>query len=162
MGIVYNITPNTYRNVYNAIRQIITVEGVNIDHVVLQRIVPVGRALNNMKWSLKQLYINEIFTQMEQIEKEFLIDVYLEASFPLCAVPKQYRHFVCCCQWGTSGISIDLYKMLQSAVMIPDIILKMFLNHLYQIFREHQVKDLRLSFVVWENVLHVILNSVTI
>ena len=109
LGIVYNITPNTYRDIYNAIRQIITVEGVNIDHVVLQRIVPVGRALNNMKWSLKQLYISEIFTQMEQIEKDFLIDVYLEDSFPLCAVPEQYRHFVHRCQWGVSGISIDLY-----------------------------------------------------
>lgn len=109
LGIVYNITPNTYRDIYSAIRRIITVEGVNIDHVVLQRIVPVGRALNNMKWSLKQLYISEIFTQMEQIEKDFMIDVYLEDSFPLCAVPEQYRHFVHRCQWGVSGISIDLY-----------------------------------------------------
>lgn len=109
LGIVYNITPYTYRDIYNAIRQIIIVEGVNIDHVVLQRIVPIGRALNNMDWSLKQLYISEIFTQMEQIEKEFLIDVYLEDSFPLCVVPEQYRHFVHRCQWGTSGISLDLY-----------------------------------------------------
>ena len=109
MGIVYNITPDTYRDIYNAIKQVIIVEGVNIDHVVLQRIIPIGRALNNMNWSLKQLYISDIFTQMEKIEKEFLIEVYLEDSFPLCVVPEQYRHFVHRCQWGTSGISIDLY-----------------------------------------------------
>ena len=109
LGIVYNITPDTYRDIYNAIKQVIIVESVNIDHVVLQRIIPVGRALNNMSWSLEQLYISDIFTQMEKIEKEFLIEVYLEDSFPLCVVPEQYRHFVHRCQWGTSGISLDLY-----------------------------------------------------
>lgn len=109
LGIVYNITPYTYRDIYNAIRQIIIVEGVNIDHVVLQRIVPIGRALNNTDWSLKQQCIFEIFAQMEQIEKEFSIDVYLEDSFPFCVVPEQYRHFVHRCQWGISGISLDLY-----------------------------------------------------
>lgn len=108
-GIVYNITPNTYRDIYYAIRQIIIVEGINIDHVVLQRIIPIGRALNNMDWSLKQLYISEIFTQIEQIEKEFSIDIYLEDSFPLCIVPERYRHFVHRCQWGITGISLDLY-----------------------------------------------------
>lgn len=109
LGIVYNITPDTYRDIYNAIKQVIIVEGVNIDHVVLQRIIPIGRALNNMNWSLEQLYISDIFTQMEKIEKEFLIEVYLEDSFPLCVVPEQYRLFVHRCQWGTSGISLDLY-----------------------------------------------------
>lgn len=86
LGIVYNITPNTYRDIYNAVKQIITIENVNIDYVVFQRIVPIGRALNNMDWSLRKQYISEILTQMEQIEKELSIDVYSEDSFPLCIV----------------------------------------------------------------------------
>lgn len=109
LGIVYNITSYTYYDIYDAVKRIVFSEDIGIDHVVLQRIVPIGRALNNTSWSLKQQNISEIFSQIAQIEKEFSIDIYLEDSFPLCIVPEQYKRFVHRCQWGITGISIDLY-----------------------------------------------------
>lgn len=77
--------------------------------MVFQRIVPVGRAKDNMTWSLKQQYILSIFSQIEKIEQEFSIDIYLEDTFPLCVIPENYRHFVQPCKWGIHGISLDMY-----------------------------------------------------
>lgn len=101
-----------------------------MDHVVFQWIVPIG----NTDWLLKKQYIPEIFRQMEQIEKEFFIDVYLEDSFPLCIVPEIYRHFAHRCQWGISGISLDLYGNVAKCCAYSRYTIEMFLRHLCRIF----------------------------
>lgn len=109
LGIAYNITPYTYQDIYKVVNRIVNIEGIRLDHIVFQRIVPIGRAINNMDWSLSHQNIFQIFSQMEKIEEDFSINIYLEDSFPLCVVPIQYRRFVHRCHWGNSGISIDLY-----------------------------------------------------
>ena len=109
LGVVFNITPDTYYDIYNAIKRIVTIDNIHIDHVVFQRIVSIGRAFENKNWMLKQQHISIIFAQIEQIEKEFSLDIYLEDSFPLCTVPERYRHFVHSCQWGSFGISLDMH-----------------------------------------------------
>lgn len=109
LGIVINLTPDTYIQVFDIIKRVIEIDRVLINHVVLQRIVPIGRAYKHTQWQLTQESIDLIFEQIEKITSYYGIQCSFEDTFPVCKLPEKYRPYIKKCEWGTNRISLDMY-----------------------------------------------------
>ena len=124
LGIVYNITPKTFRDILDTIKRIIEVDKVDIDHVVLQRIAPVGRAYKTDNWILSPVAIESVFSQIEQATIKYSIDISLEDTFPLCLVPQEYRRrYIKPCTWGYENCSLDMHGNVSKCCTDPRYVL---------------------------------------
>jgi radical SAM protein with 4Fe4S-binding SPASM domain len=120
LGIVYNLTPETFYDIFKVVQQVKEVDNIDIDHVVFQRIAPIGRAYRQDIWNLSQIDLMSIFTQMEKIENEYEINISLEDTFPLCKVPLEYRgKYVRSCPWGNDRCSLDMYGNVSKCCTDP-------------------------------------------
>lgn len=120
LGVVYNITPNTYDSIESTIKKIIEIDNAPIDHVVFQRIVSVGRAHGKSNWELSAEFLESTFSQIERIQKTFNINISFEDTFPLCVVPNQYKHYIHPCSWGWTSISVDMYGNVAKCCTDPN------------------------------------------
>lgn len=109
LGIIFNITPDTYQHIFEAIKRLIEIDNASIDHVVFQRIVSVGRAYQKNEWHLSMEFLESIFAQVEQVESAYKLQISFEDAFPRCIVPEKYRRYVQPCTWGQRGLSLDMY-----------------------------------------------------
>jgi radical SAM protein with 4Fe4S-binding SPASM domain len=119
LGIVYNITPDTYQDIFKTIKRVIEFDRVPIDHVVLQRIVSVGRAVHKSKWNLTSYFLDSIFTQVQKAEKNYKFDISFEDTFPLCKVHTEYHKYIHPCSWGQSAVSLDMYGNIAKCCTDP-------------------------------------------
>jgi len=109
LGIVINLTPETYMNILEIIKRVVEIDKVHLDHVVFQRIVSIGRAYKRDDWKLTADHLQTIFEQIEQAKSQYGLVCNLEDTFPLCVLPHEYRQYATSCQWGTQAISLDMY-----------------------------------------------------
>lgn len=134
-GVVLNITPLTYQFLYQTVQNIIEIEKVNLDHIVLQRIAPVGRANNSSVYELTKEMVNFAFQQIEKIENDYSLNVYVEDTYPLCAIENKYHKYIRPCSWGYDKCSIDKYGNIAKCCTDPDYklgnILKQSLNEIW-------------------------------
>lgn len=107
LGIVFNLTAQSYTDLFPSVSTIIDNENIDIDHLVLQRIAQVGRACNKDRWELKESMLEHIFRQIEKIDKEYRLDIQFEDTLPLCKVPQEYKKYIHPCSWGYSSCALD-------------------------------------------------------
>ena len=108
LGIVVNITPDTLSQLFKIVRRVFEIDKTPINHVLFQRIIPIGRANNRTDWQLSLDSIAEIFEQVALI-KEYGIECSFEDTLPLCVLPVEYKKYFSKCDWGTNKISLDMF-----------------------------------------------------
>lgn len=110
IGIVLNAIPQTYNNLFRTVKNLIEVENISknsIRYVMIQRVIPKGRASNTLKYGLSREYISPMFTEIEKIEQTYRLKIVFEDAFPLCVVEKKYHKYLSPCVWGFTKGSIN-------------------------------------------------------
>lgn len=105
VNIAINIIPNTYNIIYDMVKSMFN-QGVNFTTLLLQRIIPCGRALNSNEFNIVKDQISQVFEQLEEIESEFGINTIFEDPFPLCYVNEKYHKYMTGCPEGISRIAV--------------------------------------------------------
>lgn len=105
IGIAINITPFTYDKIFIMIENILQ-KNIKVNYVVLQRIIPFGRATKSHEYELNLHQIDVALQNVEKIEN-MGIDIVFEDPFPMCSVKEQYRHYMHPCEWGLTKVSVD-------------------------------------------------------
>lgn len=105
IGIVINLTPFTYNKILKIINNIIK-QGIKIDYVLFQRIIPFGRATKAIEYELSLNQLDIALKDISRIE-DLGIRVNFEDPFPMCAVDKKYQKYMHPCEWGLTKVSVD-------------------------------------------------------
>lgn len=107
VGIAINLIPYNYNVIYNLVNNIVNY-GVNINHVVMQRIIPFGRAKNSSCYEIPDNdMLAEALNQIEKVETELGIKIIFEDPIPLCAISEKYKKYMHPCDWGITKLSVD-------------------------------------------------------
>lgn len=108
IGIVLNATPRTYDKFYKTIENLVNLEKIDkIRYVLIQRIVPSGRAKGSLKYAIDASQVNVICKDLQKIERDYGLKVVFEDPFPFCVVNSEYHRFLNPCQWGFSKGSVN-------------------------------------------------------
>lgn len=111
IGIVLNATPKTYNKLFATVKNLIEVKNIprnNIRYVMIQRVIPKGRASNTLKYGLKKEHILTMFADIEKIEQVYGLKIVFEDAFPLCiVVEEKYHKYLSPCVWGFTKGSIN-------------------------------------------------------
>ena len=106
VGLAINIIPFNYNVIYQIIENVIK-NGVNVDHIVVQRIIEFGRANGSLSYHITLDMANDALEQIVQAEKDFGIKIIFEDPLPMCAIDSKYRKYMHPCEWGYSKVSLD-------------------------------------------------------
>ena len=106
VGLAINLIPFNYNVIYDIISNIIALD-INLDHIVLQRIIQFGRATDAQKYELSKLMIERILYQIEKAEKEFDLNIIFEDPIPMCSIEDKFRKYMHPCEWGITKVSVD-------------------------------------------------------
>ena len=106
IGLTLNLTPFTYNKIFDIVNAIVS-KGINVGYLVLQRIIPFGRAENSHLYELTIQQLAIALDSVERVEKEFDISITFEDPFPLCVIEKKYYRYMHPCEWGLNKVSID-------------------------------------------------------
>lgn len=108
LTIAISLHKQNYNNVFKIIKNLIENEKMKIKELVIQRVVPCGRAANTLRFSVIKEQIPLIFKQLHKIREFYNLDVDFEDPFPLCIVPERYRYLQNNpCEWGFIKGSIN-------------------------------------------------------
>jgi radical SAM protein with 4Fe4S-binding SPASM domain len=107
IGVVYNITPQNCRDLYKTIEGLILQHKLPIDHLVIQRIIPMGRAQSTSKFAAGSVHAISAIEDVSRIIEQFGITVSFEDPFPFCIVPEKFHKYLSRCEWGFSRASLD-------------------------------------------------------
>lgn len=105
IGLTINLTPFTYNRVYTIVDNVLKV-GINVNYVILQRIIPFGRAAESKKYELNLQQLDIALKDISKIEDKG-IEIIFEDPFPMCAVDKKYQKYMHPCEWGLTKVSVD-------------------------------------------------------
>lgn len=111
-GILYDPLPVNYMYLYDTVKTLIKEFGIDLDHVMVNRMMPEGRARKN--WERVELDLDtykQLFYQMEDIENEFGIHVETGDAFPFCSIEEEnsrFRKFITRCDYGVLEVGIDI------------------------------------------------------
>lgn len=106
IGLAINMIPYNYDVIYDIVKTVIN-RGVCLDHVIMQRIIPFGRAEGKNDFLLNKSMIGDILGQADQIEKDFSAKIIFEDPIPACNMDKKYIRFAHPCEWGYTKVSLD-------------------------------------------------------
>jgi radical SAM protein with 4Fe4S-binding SPASM domain len=109
IGIILNATPQTYNKLFLTVKTL-TEEGIpstSIRYIMVQRIIPMGRASETLKYGLKKEYIRPLFEDLQKIEQTYDLEIVFEDAFPLCLVDKKFHKYLSPCLWGDTKASIN-------------------------------------------------------
>jgi len=109
VGIALNATPATYNKLFMTIENLINKENIPINkirYIMIQRIIPQGRARGTLKYSLKPEHLNPMFKDIEKIE-DLDLKIVFEDAFPLCLIAEKYHKYLSPCVWGYTKGSIN-------------------------------------------------------
>lgn len=107
IGIAVNIIPQNCENIYNMIASLVQEHNIKLSYVILQRIVPYGRACSTNQYRLNLDEINIALENVYRINKELGVNILVEDPFPLCKIDPKYRHFMQPCSWGFSKAALN-------------------------------------------------------
>jgi radical SAM protein with 4Fe4S-binding SPASM domain len=110
IGIVVNATPSTYDKLFLTARCLIEKEKVplyGIRYIMIQRVIPKGRASTTLEYGLKKDHIDTLFTDIEKIDKTYGLKIVFEDAFPLCIVKEKYHRYLSPCVWGYTKGAIN-------------------------------------------------------
>lgn len=106
VGIALNITPDTHSIIYNIVTTLLFEVKLEIDYIIIQRIIPFGRAASSSQFTLSRDQVVIAINQLKRIKEEFKINFVIEDPVPLCVLPDNLKEFVIPCQWGISKVAI--------------------------------------------------------
>ncbi len=107
IGIIYNITPQNCRQIFDTVENLIDNHHIPIDHLVLQRIVPQGRARTTSKFTIGCSHAIAALEDVERVVSKYHIRIFLEDPFPFCVVPDKFHKYLSRCEWGFTRAAID-------------------------------------------------------
>lgn len=110
IGIVLNATPQTYDKLFKTVKNIIEIEDIlpnGMRYVMIQRVIPKGRASNTLKYGLKREHVEPLFADIEKIEQVYGLKIVFEDPFPVCLIEKKYHKYLSPCVWGFTKGSIN-------------------------------------------------------
>jgi len=141
IGITLNITPKTSANLFNIVNELIETHKVVIDYIVLQRIVPMGRAKNKTDFILSKLHIDNAMRCIKEIREKLNIKINVEDPFPLCLIEEEYKKYMKHkCEWGWSKVTVDFEGKLSRCGADPGFLLgSLFDKPLLQIWNESEL-----------------------
>lgn len=105
VNIAINITPETFNKIYDMVATTIA-HGVNLSALLLQRIIPLGRAKYKNNYDVSKGHIAIALEQIENVEKDFNIEISFEDPYPLCVVPEKYHKYMKGCPEGINRIPV--------------------------------------------------------
>ena len=107
IGIAINIIPQNVDAIYDAIKNLLLIEKIKISYVILQRIVPFGRAAKKPEFLLDKELVNIAMENVDRIAKDLGINILVEDPFPLCAMDEKYRKYMSPCEWGFTKAALN-------------------------------------------------------
>lgn len=107
VGIIYNITPYNSRKLNRTVRTVIDDFGITVDHLVLQRIVPQGRARTTSKFAIGCSHAVAALEELDRVLSRYRLTVFFEDPFPWCVVPERYHKYLARCEWGFTRVAVD-------------------------------------------------------
>lgn len=97
-----------FDKVFEIVRNLIDRERIRVKELVIQRVIPSGRAVNTLSFSLDKEQVATTFKQLDKIKNNYDVSIDFEDPFPLCIVPKNYRYLQKkSCEWGFSKGSVN-------------------------------------------------------
>lgn len=102
-----NIIPSSINEIYPALEYLYEKMNIVIDNVLLQRIVPFGRAEGSVLFQITRNELNAALMQIEMAQQKYGFNVIAEDTFPFCAMKPQFRRFFKKCEWGTTKIAVN-------------------------------------------------------
>lgn len=107
IGIAINIIPGTSDQIYSIVKALVCREAVKIDYIILQRIIPFGRARDFSQYMLSKKDLEKAMHDVERVDKELGVRVMVEDPFPLCVLDEQYRKYMHPCEWGYTKAALN-------------------------------------------------------
>jgi radical SAM protein with 4Fe4S-binding SPASM domain len=108
VGIILNIIPETSSNLFFIVNELIKTHKLTIDYIVLQRIVPMGRAENRTDFILTKNHINNAMKCIKEIDQKLNVRINVEDPFPLCLIEEEYKKYMSHgCEWGWSKVTVN-------------------------------------------------------
>ena len=106
--IAVSIHKQNYDKIFNMVKNLVENEKIKIKELIVQRIIPCGRAANTLKFSITKEQVPIIFEQLQKIKKTYDLKIDFEDPFPLCIIDKEYRYLQTHpCEWGFTKVSIN-------------------------------------------------------
>ncbi len=107
VGVAINVTPQTCASLFNIIDVLVNEKNINLDYVILQRIIPLGRATETSNYAISRDQAIESLYEIQKVEKEFNVNIVIEDPFPMCILPEELHKYIKPCQWGETKVSIS-------------------------------------------------------
>lgn len=107
IGIAINIIPQNINMIFDMINVLVNDFKLKISYVILQRIVPFGRAdgINEFKLSIQD--VDMALSQTMRIRESLGINILVEDPFPLCKIRPEYRGIMHPCEWGFTKAALN-------------------------------------------------------
>jgi len=106
-GIAINIVPEISDKIYDLVERIVSIEKVNLDYIIIQRIIPFGRALNSSNFTITRKQAEKAINEIKKIDQNLNIKITVEDPFPLCVLPDDVIQYMNPCLWGFTKAAIN-------------------------------------------------------
>lgn len=106
-GIAINVIPEISDKIYELVYRIVKIEKVQLDYIVVQRIVPFGRALNSSQFTLTRKHAEQALRGIKKVDTLLGIQITVEDPFPLCVLPENVKKYMNPCAWGYTKAAIN-------------------------------------------------------
>lgn len=107
IGIAINITPQTSSIIFDIVDGLINIENVPVKYVVIQRIIPFGRAASSSDFTLTRKHAEQALKDINRIKQSLCIAIHFEDPFPICILPPEYKIYMHPCEWGITKVSVN-------------------------------------------------------
>jgi len=108
-GIALNVIPTTARRVFEVVSPLVGSHGIALDYVIVQRIIPFGRAASSSAFTLGREHVESALEGIDRVSAELGIDIFVEDPFPLCIMHRNYWRYMRPCQWGYTRAAVDSF-----------------------------------------------------
>lgn len=107
IGIAINVYPKTASKIYDLVERIVDKEKVPLNYIIIQRIVPFGRAANSSEFTIMRKQAEEALYGIRRVDTELGIKIVVEDPFPLCVLPDSLKKYMAPCEWGFTKASLS-------------------------------------------------------
>lgn len=108
IGAALNVHPKSFDKLYSIVRALVMDNNVSLDYIILQRIVPFGRAQDTSEFILLKQQVCKALDEIEKIDLELGIEIIVEDPFPLCILEKKHHKYMNHrCAWGWDKVALN-------------------------------------------------------
>lgn len=106
--VAISVHKQNYDKIFEIIKNLIENEKIKIKELIIQRVIPCGRAANTLSFSVTKEQVPAIFEQLNKIKQVYNLKIDFEDTFPLCIVPERLRYLQeKPCEWGFRKGSVN-------------------------------------------------------